>query len=53
MFGVNVTFLTFCSLIFFYTMSIWNTETKSSQISKKLNHLDHIKWHRRCKSLTF
>ena len=53
MFGVNVAFLTFCSLIFFYTMSIWNTETKSSQISKKLNHLDHIKWHRRCKSLTF
>ena len=53
MFGVNVTFLSFCSLIFFYTKSIWNTEVKSSQISKKLNHLDHIKWHRRCKISDF
>ena len=40
------------------TKSIWNTEAKSSQIykfkyaqvTKQLNHLDHIKWHRRCKS---
>ena len=22
-------------------------------LTKKLNHLDHVKWHRRCKSLTF
>ena len=44
--------------IFFSIKSIWNTEAKSSQIykfkyaqvTKKLNHLDHIKWHRRCKS---
>ena len=40
------------------TKRIWNTEAKSSQIykfkyaqvTKQLNHLNHIKWHRRCKS---
>ena len=39
---------------------MWNTETKFSQnlntlksLTKKLNYLFHIKWHRRRKSLTF
>ena len=47
-------------LLFFsfsvYVKCVWHTETKSSQISihwshltKKLNHLDRIKCHRRCK----
>ena len=51
--GQDVFSFTFYSLYFFYAKSIWNTEAKSSQISKKLNHLDDIKRHRRCKSLTF
>ena len=44
----------------FYTKSMWNTETTFSQnlntlksLTKKLNYLFHIKWHRRRKSLTF
>ena len=47
------------AIFLLYTKSIWNTEAKSSQIetlkswTKKLNHLGQIKWHRKCKSLTF
>ena len=50
----------FFSLVFLYPKSIWNTEAKCFQVvntlkslTKKLKHLNHIKWSRRCKSLTF
>ena len=48
----------FCSTKVFSTKSIWNTETKSSQIlttlkslTKMLNHLDHIIWQINCANL--
>ena len=57
---ISFVFLLFLSLLFFYKKSIWNAEEKLQSdlntiksLTKKLNHLDHIKWHRRCKFLTF
>ena len=47
-------YIFFLLLLFFlykeYMKHYWN---KIKSLTKKLNHLGHIKWHRRCKSLTF